>query len=110
MTNWGRRDEPVPEELQSVPCLSAGEIRKLVEAAEQLESFFRNPQDIEWSIDRNGELVVLQCRPLRTRAVESVAPQKVAEALKSYPRRMEQVGMVACRGIGGRAGHVRFLR
>jgi pyruvate, water dikinase len=103
----GEREEEVPTELQTVPCLSGHDLQRLAEVADQLESYFRNPQDIEWSIDDSGEPVILQSRPLRLRAVEWVDPEKIAQATQAHPKLMVDAGMVACRGIGaGKVMHV----
>jgi len=37
---------------------------KLTEMALILEDHFGSPQDIEWSIDRKGEIIILQSRPM----------------------------------------------
>lgn len=37
----------------------------LAQLAMQLEGFYGVPQDIEWGIDPDGSIVLLQCRPLR---------------------------------------------
>lgn len=96
----GEREEYVSAERQTVPCLSDEDLRALAEIADQFESYFRSPQDIEWSMDEAGEWVILQSRPLQVRAVEWVEPEKISEATKAHTRLMEDAGMVACRGIG----------
>ncbi len=103
----GEREEDVPAGIQTTPCLSQQDLRGLAEIATQLESYFRNPQDIEWSIDEAGEPVILQSRPLRVRISAWVDPERIAEATRANPRLLEDAGMVACRGIGaGRVMHV----
>ncbi len=44
--------------------LTYGQIKKLAETALQLENHFGRPQDIEWSYDHQGELYILQSRPI----------------------------------------------
>ena len=103
----GEREENVPLELQTVPCMSQQDLEGLAEMACHLESYFRNPQDIEWSINDSGEPVILQSRPLRVRTSEWLDPEKIAQATRAQPRLMEDAGMVACRGIGaGKVMHV----
>jgi len=38
---------------------------ELARIAARLEEHFGTPQDIEWAIDPDGSIVILQCRPLR---------------------------------------------
>ncbi len=52
---------------QAVSALTYGQIKKLAEAALQLEQHFGQPQDIEWTFDHQGNLYILQSRPMLTR-------------------------------------------
>ena len=56
---------PTPEAVRDTPCLTDGQIRALVDAAGVIESHFRQPQEIEWAIDKTGKLYILQARPLK---------------------------------------------
>ena len=49
--------------------LSARHAAELAAIAMQLENHFGAPQDIEWSIDEEGKLYILQSRPISTREV-----------------------------------------
>ncbi len=55
----------VPEDLQHKPCLTSDEINHLAHVAMLLERYYKRPQDIEWAIDEEGELIILQSRPLK---------------------------------------------
>jgi pyruvate,water dikinase len=44
--------------------LTYSQIKKLAETAMLLENHFGQPQDIEWSYDHQGELYILQSRPI----------------------------------------------
>jgi pyruvate,water dikinase len=59
-----RRD--VPDDRIEAPCLDDARLATLVEMARRVEGHFGGPQDIEWSIDREGELFLLQSRPVTT--------------------------------------------
>lgn len=61
----GTVQEAVPEVEQNAPSLSEQCLRKMLEFAVKIESHYGCPQDIEWALDRNGGLFVLQTRPLR---------------------------------------------
>jgi len=38
---------------------------KLADIAVRLEEYYGSPQDIEWAVDTNGSIRILQCRPLQ---------------------------------------------
>ncbi len=54
----------MPERLDVKPSLSESQVSELAVIALKLETYFNKPQDIEWCIDSNGTIKVLQCRPL----------------------------------------------
>ncbi len=63
----------------------------------RIEALFHGPQDIEWAIDRQGDLYLLQARPLRREEVteqETVTPVSTPEPLLSTGSRA--AGGVAC--------------
>lgn len=60
--------------LQSIPD---DKLLELAAMAVRLEEFYGGPQDMEWALERDGRLVLLQCRPLR---LTEVAPAPTAEA------------------------------
>jgi pyruvate, water dikinase len=59
----GERSD-VPVERQEVACLDEQRLTELVEVARRVEGHFGSHQDIEWAIDREGELFMLQSRPV----------------------------------------------
>lgn len=54
----------VPEEKRRMPCLDEQQIRQLADYAKRLEEHYGGAQDIEWALDRDDRLLVLQTRPL----------------------------------------------
>ncbi len=95
---------PVPEEKQDAPCLSLEQIRTLAKYALKLERHYKSPQDIEWALDEDGRLLILQTRPLHLENPETV--QVPVPDLASHPMLVEK-GSVASPGIGcGPAFHV----
>ncbi len=58
----GPRRVDVARELRTQPCLT--DLGPLLALARRIEGHFGAPQDIEWAIDRDGELFVLQSRPV----------------------------------------------
>jgi len=55
---------PVPLDRQNRPCLSTDEINRLVGYGLRLEAHFGHPLDVEWAVDENGDVFILQARPL----------------------------------------------
>jgi pyruvate, water dikinase len=97
--------EAVPEELRSQPCLDPEQLKVLVEYGLTLEEHYGVPLDIEWAMDRNGKLVLLQARPLNldmmTSQSDSPESGRDIEALKErYPEHpiLLQSGVTASRG------------
>jgi pyruvate,water dikinase len=58
-----RRDDPVPD---AAGCLGPAQLTQLREAGERLQRRAGCPQDVEWAFDRDGELWLLQSRPVTT--------------------------------------------
>jgi len=103
----GLLELPVPEELQDKPCLTTEQVRTLAEYTVKLEEHFKCPQDIEWALDREGRILVLQSRPLRLSRGQESDSEKVMPRLSGYPLLVEN-GAVAYPGVGcGPAFHVR---
>jgi pyruvate,water dikinase len=94
----------VPPELRNEPCLTSAEASMIVEAALITERFFKRPMDVEWSLDENGGLWILQARPLGiTRSSRARGPE-LNETLRRHAVLMQNQGAIAYRGIG--AGEV----
>ncbi|MDR1660663.1 MAG: phosphoenolpyruvate synthase [Desulfovibrio sp.] len=49
----------------SAGAISDNQARRIADTALALESYYDEPQDMEWAYDVNGRMVVLQTRPLR---------------------------------------------
>ncbi len=56
---------PVEGDKKSLPSLTDKSALVLAEWGLKLESYFKEPQDIEWCMDEKGRLFVMQSRPLR---------------------------------------------
>jgi pyruvate, water dikinase len=61
----GILEQPIDPGSTDGPCISDDEAFELARHALVIESHFGNPQDIEWAIDKDRRLVILQSRPLR---------------------------------------------
>ena len=56
---------PVPKDYRERPCLDVETLQKLFQYALKLEEHYHNPQDIEWVIDPEGNIYILQTRLLK---------------------------------------------
>ncbi|MBG0775523.1 MAG: pyruvate, phosphate dikinase [Desulfovibrionaceae bacterium] len=68
--NGGLVVREVPTELRSTPCLDPGQIVTLGVYALVLEDHYGFPLDIEWAMDGDNRIFVLQARPLQMRPAE----------------------------------------
>lgn len=87
------------------PVLTDEQAGQLALTAIHLEKHFGVPQDIEWSIDRSGKIIILQSRPLGQSAIiqktgdEETVPDDVEGVLLSG-------GLTACRGTACGPVHI----
>ncbi|MBW2072494.1 MAG: phosphoenolpyruvate synthase [Deltaproteobacteria bacterium] len=78
---------PVPDNLQNVPAITDEEVIRLTEEAKNIEAHYGTPQDIEWAIDEDGKVFILQARPETVHSLEaakevvSMEPTESAEIL-----------------------------
>jgi pyruvate,water dikinase len=63
-----------PEGLRRAPCVSDQELASLKEIARKVERHYGRPQDIEWAIDRSGQIHLLQSRPETVWSLKDQAP------------------------------------
>ncbi len=69
---------PLPEPERSKPALDDATVVELGRLSLACEEFFRHPQDIEWALDEEGRLQILQSRPLfiSKKDEEAAAPKE----------------------------------
>lgn len=70
----GTRIEAVPESAREKPAISDEEVMRLADYGIRLEDFYGSPQDVEWALDSEGRLFILQSRPLHFHKTGSGAP------------------------------------
>ncbi|MBB3064504.1 PEP/pyruvate-binding domain-containing protein [Limibacillus halophilus] len=80
---------PIEQARQAVPCLSDAESVGLATLAKQIEKDRGAPQDIEWAIDQDGQIAVLQVRPETVWSNKAAKPtMKVASPINHVLMRM----------------------
>lgn len=88
----------LPDDMKGKSCLTDEQIKTLAGYAVAIEDHYECPQDIEWAIDKNGCVYILQTRPLRMLEVES-EKLKIPRRIKGYNILLDK-GVIACKGIG----------
>lgn len=98
-------EEALAPEQGRAPCLTEDQAKALAGYAIALERHFRCPQDIEWALDEQDRIILLQARPLK---VEAAGRGKArGERVPGFEVLIEG-GDVACPGVGsGPVWHVR---
>ncbi|MFH1117443.1 MAG: PEP/pyruvate-binding domain-containing protein [Pseudomonadota bacterium] len=98
----GVREVPVEPELQGRPCLTPDQAGTLASHVLALEKHHSYPQDVEWALDRNGRIFILQTRPLHLERIELKTPELIRNR-----RVLLEGGITAYPGVGcGTAFHV----
>ena len=97
----GTEEHQVSEHEAKTAAITDEETRRLARAGIELEALFGGPQDIEWAIDRERRLFILQCRPLQV-AIKATEPVPEPEAAP-----LLQGGICASQGIC--AGKVQLI-
>lgn len=55
----------VPSAQRDLPCLSDAQAMHIARLTLQLEQHYHRPQDVEWAVDKQGNIILLQARPMR---------------------------------------------
>jgi pyruvate,water dikinase len=101
----GLEEVPVHPDYVNAPCLKEAQLRQLLEVAQKLEEYWRQPQRVDWALDWQNRLWILNCQPLPLpHARELALPPRT---LKGHRILLDR-GDVACRGTG--AGPVVLVR
>jgi pyruvate,water dikinase len=92
----GVRDEPLHEDAAAAPSLRDEEVLQLARMAVKLDAHFGAPQDIEWALDGERRLWLLQSRPL---SVASPSDAEASPPVSGYPVLLEE-GDASFPGVG----------
>jgi pyruvate,water dikinase len=71
---------PVDEARRTEPCLDEPKLAALVDAARRVQKYFGSHQDVEWALAQDGDLFVVQSRP-----VTAIGAAKKDEAAEKAP-------------------------
>jgi pyruvate,water dikinase len=71
----------VEETRRREPCLDDDKLTTLVAIGKRVEKHFGAPQDIEWAFDNDGELFILQSRPVTGLAHKEAPPATPTSAM-----------------------------
>jgi pyruvate,water dikinase len=82
LAGGGTQEEETPDALRNAPCVTDDDLQRLRELGRKIERHYGRPQDIEWAIDQDGQVLILQSRP---ETVWSTAEAKPVAAAKDNP-------------------------
>lgn len=94
----------VPPDRVGAPSIGDAKLAELAATALRIEKHMKCAQDIEWALDEQEEIYVLQARPLRIAPQGSSGERDLSGIADRYPVLLSGRGEVACRGIAH--GHV----
>jgi pyruvate, water dikinase len=63
LPDGGVEDRKVPEDIATKPCLSDEQVEQLASYAKEIEKHYGCYMDMEWSLDENDKLWLVQARP-----------------------------------------------
>ena len=91
---------PVPAARRDEPVLPDRMLTTITGLALQIERHMRGPQDVEWAVEADGTVTVLQARPLGIEPRHPLRGEELEATLAQYRVLMKGQGDVACRGVG----------
>jgi pyruvate,water dikinase len=97
----------VPNRDRDRPSLTEAQASELAEVACRIERYMKAAQDVEWALDGDGALYILQTRPLTIPPANMPEHRDLSDLRATHPVVFEGRGDVACRGIG--TGRVHLL-
>jgi pyruvate,water dikinase len=74
---WEVRDAPQRRSPEAVGVIDAGTAATVADLARRAERVLGRPQDVEWAVTADGDVVVLQSRPITTLARRTGTPLPV---------------------------------
>lgn len=104
ITHLSRDAQPrILERILETPSviLDDAVCRELARQVLDLEELFGDPQDVEWALDQNGRLVILQSRPMRSERIpfRSEASDDAAPAFPVLMDGLDRAAGGSCCGV-----------
>jgi pyruvate,water dikinase len=99
----GVAEVDAPEDLHGKPCLTPEQAAVLASLAMKIEKYFGSPRDIEWAIDKEGTIFILQARPLNILVKnqgEVLAERPIPGPEPAHPVLIRNRGSVVQKGAG----------
>lgn len=81
------------------PSLEDETIIKLAKIGIEIEEFYNSPQDIEWVVDKDGNIFIVQTRLLRIFEKFNESKVLLPTRLPNYTIILDR-GLTACKGVG----------
>jgi pyruvate,water dikinase len=95
----GTEIREVHQDLQTQTCLTDEQMKQIGEAGLTIERYFKRPQDIEWAIDHQDSLIILQARSLNIKDQVSKLVCDISSVLDDFPVIFRDKGSIAQEGI-----------
>lgn len=89
----------VPADERDLPCVSGETASELAALGLTLERYFKRPLDIEWSLDQEGRLWLLQARSLGVAEGGRSRSPELKGLLADHQVLLAERGVIAYRGI-----------
>ncbi len=89
----------VAEDLRTAPSLTDQQLRELARIGIQLEKYFKRPQDIEFAVDQEDKIIILQARQLRLQQQREPRASDLADLGNRYPVLLRGRGIAAMEGV-----------
>ncbi len=89
----------VDKNHKETPSLTTEQIKLLAQVAISIERYFKKPQDIEFAIDQNGEIVILQTRPFRIKKNIKTSETDLSKLDEKYELLISDSGITTQEGV-----------
>lgn len=90
------------------PALTSEQVSRVARVTLALEEYYAQPQDVEWAIDQNDTLIILQSRPLHRASPEVIHSSPIGQPKPEESAILAQGGVPVSDGVAcGKAFVVR---